>query len=143
MRLEILTIDGKVFDDDIDAVTVPAIDGVITVLPRHVPLMTALGLGELRIRKGEELVPMVVGGGIMQVNPQHVFILADLAERAEDIDEAQAEEARRKAEKLLEQKATETDSVKAEVSLRQELARLKLVRKYRPKKSSAPGSFTQ
>ncbi len=143
MRLEILTIDRKVFDDDIDAVTVPAIDGVITVLPRHVPLMTALGLGELRIRKGEELIPMVLGGGIMQVNPQHVFILADLAERAEDIDEATAEEARRKAEKLLEQKATKTDSVKAEVSLRQELARLKLVRKYRPKKSRAQGSFTQ
>jgi F-type H+-transporting ATPase subunit epsilon len=143
MRLEILTIDQKVFDDDIDAVTVPAIDGVITILPRHVPLMTALGLGELRIRKGKELIPMVVGGGIMQVNPQHVYILADLAERTEDIDEAKAEEARRKAEKLLEQKTTEIDFAKAEASLRQELARLKLVQKYRPKKSRTPGSFTQ
>ena len=79
----------------------------------------------------------------MQVNPQHVFILADIAERAEDIDEAKAEEAKRKAEKLLEQKTTEKDFVKAEASFRQELTRLKLVRKYRPKKRPAPGTFTQ
>lgn len=137
MRLEVLTIDRKVFDDEVDALTVPTVEGEITILPRHVPLMTALSLGELRIRRGKEILPLVVGGGLMQVNPDHVYILADLAERAEDIDEAKAEEARRKAEDLLKQKTVGIDLVKAEAALRKELARLKLARKYRPQKTTA------
>ncbi len=85
-------------------VVAPGIDGQLGILPHHAPLMTALTIGELVLHKaGEEDTIMAIGGGFMEVGPQHVTILADSAERAEEIDEARAEAARRRAETTMTQ----------------------------------------
>jgi F-type H+-transporting ATPase subunit epsilon len=105
---------------------------VLGILPNHAPLMTALVPGELIIRKeGEEDVYMAVSGGFMEVRPDRVTILADAAERAEEIDIERAEAARRRAEQLLKEKPPGVDLVRAETALRRSRVRLKVARRRR------------
>jgi len=98
IRLDIVTAEQLVFSDDVDIVVAPGIDGELAILPRHAPLMTMLQPGELRVRKGGEETFMAITGGFLEVRPDRITILADAAERAEDIDAARAEEAKRRAE---------------------------------------------
>ena len=98
LHLEIVTIERKVFDDHVDMVIAPGNEGVMGILPRHTPLITGLSYGELQIkRQGEEDEFFAIGGGFMEVQPDHVIVLADAAEYAEEIDVARAEEARHRA----------------------------------------------
>ncbi len=90
-------------EDDVDMVVAPGSEGVVGILPRHAPLLTTLKPGEIRIKKGGTESAMVVGGGFLQVNADRVLVLADTAERADEIDEARAEEARRRAEQALQE----------------------------------------
>ena len=98
IHLNIITAERIVLSEDVDIVVAPGTMGELGVLPRHAPLLTGLMPGELRYRKGSEEVGMCITGGFMEVLPHRVTILADAAERAEEIDVARAEAARQRAE---------------------------------------------
>jgi len=140
-RLEIVTAERVVFSEDVDVVIVPGIEGQLGVLPHHAPLMTTLEPGELLVRKGGEEFSLAITGGFVEVRPDRIIILADAAERAEEIDVARAEEAKRRAEERLKERAPEVDLMRAEAALRRSLARLDVVarRKRRSKTQPPPG----
>ena len=97
LKLEIVTPEAKIFSDDVDMVTLTGVEGEMGILPQHVPLMTQLCAGEIVARKGADTIFLAVGDGFVQVTGDHVAILTDMAIRAENIDEAKAEEARQRA----------------------------------------------
>jgi F-type H+-transporting ATPase subunit epsilon len=135
INLDIVTAEQLVYSDDVDIVVAPGIDGELAVLPHHAPLMTMLQPGELRVRKGGEEIFMAITGGFLEVRPDRVTILADAAERAEDIDAARAEEAKRRAEERLSGKIAESDMARAEAALRRSLLRLRVAEKRRRRRS--------
>lgn len=127
IRLDIVTAERAVYSEEVDMVIAPGIEGQLGILPHHTPLMTALQAGELRVKKGGEEVSMAISGGFLEVRPDRVVVLADTAERAEEIDVARAEAAKRRAqERLAERRAPGTDEARAEVALLRSLARLKV-----------------
>ena len=127
IRLDIVTAERAVYSEEVDMVIAPGIEGQLGILPHHTPLMTALQAGELRVKKGGEEVSMAISGGFLEVRPDRVVVLADAAERAEEIDVARAEAAKRRAqERLAEGRALGTDEARAEVALLRSLARLKV-----------------
>jgi F-type H+-transporting ATPase subunit epsilon len=131
IRCEVISAERVVFTDDVDIVVAPGAEGALGILPRHAPLLTALQVGELRIKKGEEETYIAIGGGFMEVLPDKVVILADTAERAEEIDTARAEAARARAESLLTQKPAGADFAALEGALRRSQIRLKVARRRR------------
>ncbi|GAB4405150.1 MAG: hypothetical protein Kow00123_17180 [Anaerolineales bacterium] len=129
-RLEVITAERVVYSDDVDMVLVPGVEGQLGILPRHAYLLTALTEGELVIRKaGQEDEYIAIGGGFMEVGPDHVTILADSAERAEEIDVARAEAARKRAEALLAEKRDVTALAEAAAALRRSRVRLQVARR--------------
>jgi F-type H+-transporting ATPase subunit epsilon len=125
LQVEIVTGERVVYtEDDVDMVVAPGIDGTLGILPRHAPLITVLASGELRVKKGGHEESLVVFGGFMEVTPEKVVVLADTAERAEEIDIARAEQARHQAETSLSRRETESDLAQAELSLRRAALRL-------------------
>lgn len=139
IRCEVVSVERVVYSDDVDMVLAPGIEGELGILPQHAALMTALAPGEIVIRKaGDEDVHLAVGGGFLEVRPDRVTILADSAEKAEEIDVARAEAARQRAEELLAQKRPELDVVAAEYALRRSQVRLKVARKRRSRIPQPP-----
>jgi F-type H+-transporting ATPase subunit epsilon len=126
IHLEIVTAERVVLSDDVDQINAPTKDGRVGILPRHAPLLTILEVGELDIIKDGVVTPFAVSGGFMEVLPNRVTILADTALRADEIDEARAEEARRRAEELLAQRTSDRDAAQAEAELRRALIELKV-----------------
>jgi F-type H+-transporting ATPase subunit epsilon len=126
IHLEIVTAERVVLSDDVDQVNAPTKDGRVGILPRHAPLLTVLDVGELDIIKDGVSTPYAISGGFMEVLPNRVTILADTVERADEIDEARAEDARRRAEERLAQRKSEEDMARAEAELRKALIRLKV-----------------
>src|SRR5919205_702466 len=100
IHLEIGTAERTVLSDNVDQINAPGAAGRMGVLPRHEPLMTMLAPGELTIIKNGETTPFAVSGGFMEAPPAGVTTLADSAQRADEIDEARADAARRRAEEL-------------------------------------------
>jgi len=141
IRCEIVTPERTVFDGDVDMVVAPGIQGQLGILPHHAPLMTALTYGELMLRRaGQEDEYVAIGGGFMEVGPDHVTILADSAERAEEIDEERAQEARLRAEEVMAQKQREdVDLARAEAALRRSMLRLKVAKRKRRYGGRPPG----
>ena len=138
LRLEIVTAERVVYSDEADVVVAPGIEGQLGILPHHAPLMTTLQPGELRVRKGGEEFSLAISGGFLEVRPDRVIILADAAERAEEIDIARAEEAKRRAEERLHQRhAPGIDEAQVEAALRRALTRLKVVEKRRKRRPPA------
>jgi len=135
VRLDIVTAERLVLSDDVDVVVAPGIDGELAILPHHAPLMTTLQPGELRVKKEGEEFSLAITGGFLEVRPDRVTILADAAERAEDIDDARADEAKRRAEERLRGKLDETDQVRVEAALRRSLVRLKVAEKRRRRRA--------
>ena len=132
IKLDVVTAERSVYSDDVDVVIAPAIEGQVAILPHHTPLMTMLEPGELVARKGSEEFSLAVSGGFLEVRPDRVIVLADSAERAEDIDIKRAEEAKKRAEQRLEERyVPETDSIRAEAALRRSLIRLKVATRRR------------
>jgi F-type H+-transporting ATPase subunit epsilon len=131
IHCEIITAERVAFKGDVDMVVAPGIDGQMGILPHHAPLMTALSIGELVLHKaGEEDTIMAIGGGFMEVGPEHVTVLADSAERAEEIDETRAEAARRRAEATMAQaRGEQEDFIRAETALRRSVLRLKVAKR--------------
>lgn len=126
IRLDIVTAEGAVYSEDVDVVIAPGVEGQLGILPHHTPLMTILEVGELVVRKGAEEFSLAISGGFLEVRPDRVIVLADAAERAEEIDLARAEEAKRRAEEQLGRPTPEVDLAQAEAALRRSLTRLKV-----------------
>src|SRR4051812_34187799 len=101
LRLEIVTAERLVYQDDVDMVIAPAWDGAVGILPHHAPFLTALQTGELIVKKAGTEQSLVIAGGFMEVNAGKVTVLADAAEHAEEVDVQHAEEARRRAQDSL------------------------------------------
>jgi F-type H+-transporting ATPase subunit epsilon len=131
IRLDIVTAERQVFSDDVDVVVAPGIEGEMAILPHHAPLMTTLKLGELRVRKGGEELSLAVTGGFLEVRPDRITILADAAERSEEIDIARAEAAKRRAEERLSHLGAGVDGARAEAALRRAMIRIKVGEKRR------------
>jgi F-type H+-transporting ATPase subunit epsilon len=130
IKLEIVTPEAKTFSEDVDMVTLTGIDGEMGILPQHMPLMTQLVPGEILVKKGGDNFLLAVGEGFVQVTGEKISILTDMAIRAENIDEAAAEAARKRAEERLSQKLTEEDAAMVQASLLNALAQLKVKRRH-------------
>jgi F-type H+-transporting ATPase subunit epsilon len=115
-------------------VIAPGTEGTLGILPHHTPLMTMLMPGELRVRKGGEEISLAVTGGFLEVRPDHVIVLADAAERAEEIDTARAEAAKKRAQEQLTIPGSEVDKARAEAALHRAIARLNVVEKRKQRK---------
>ena len=137
LKLDIVTAERIVYSDEADVVVAPGIDGQLGILPHHAPLMTTLQPGELRVRKGGEEFSLAISGGFLEVRPDRVIILADAAERAEEIDVSRAEEAKRRAEEWLRQPTPEVDVAQADAAMRRALARLQVGEQRRKRKPRA------
>lgn len=130
-KLELVTAERLVYSDDVSMVIAWGTEGQLSILPHHAPLITMLQPGELIIRKDDEESYLAVSGGFLEVRPEKVVILADACERADEIDIARAEEARRRAGEIMEAPSPETDTAAAEAALRRSLVRLKVAEKLR------------
>ena len=131
IKLEIVTPEAKIFSDDVNMVTLTGTEGEMGILPQHMPLMTQLVAGEIVAQKGRETIFLAVGDGFVQVTGDRVAILTDMAIRADDIDEAKAEEARRRAEVRLAQKITDEEAARIQAALAHAAIQLKVKRQRR------------
>jgi F-type H+-transporting ATPase subunit epsilon len=130
-RLEIVTAERMVFSEDVSAVIAWGVEGQLGILPHHAPLMTMLQPGDLMIRKDKEEEYLAISGGFLEVRPDKVIILADACERADEIDIARAEEAKKRAQETMKAAPLGVDAAAAEAALRRSLARLKAAEKRR------------
>ena len=127
IQLEIVTPERLVYDDEVDSVNVPGIEGELGILPHHAPLLSILGFGELRIRKGGAEESFAIVGGFVQVRPDKVVVMAETADLAAEIDLQKAEEARREAERALETGYSEgADLSAARAALQTALMRIRV-----------------
>ncbi len=133
LRLEIVTPERQAYADEVDAVVLPGSEGELGVLPHHAPLVSTLGAGELRIRKGGAEESFAIFGGFLQVRPDKVVVMAELADLASEIDLEAAREAQRAAQKALETGFSEgIDLSTARAALQQALIRIRVAeRRYR------------
>jgi F-type H+-transporting ATPase subunit epsilon len=131
LKLEIVTPDAKVFSDDVDMVTLPGVEGEMGIYPMHVPLMTQLAAGEITVRKGGQDFFLAVGDGFVEITGERVAVLTDMAIKAENIDEAKAEEARQRAEARLAEKIDDDEVAAVNAALANSLAQLKVKRRQR------------
>jgi F-type H+-transporting ATPase subunit epsilon len=138
LHLEIVTSERTVFSGEVDMVTVPGAGGVMGVLPHHAPVLSTLRPGELHYKIGEDIETLAIGGGFVDIHDNNVIILADSAERADEIDEARAEAARVKAEDLLKNPPpNKEDLYKLEASLKRSRVRLQVSQRGRGRSSTA------
>ena len=131
LKLEIVTPEAKVYSEDVDMVTLPGVEGEMGIFPNHVPLMTQLVAGEVLVRKGTQNFFLAVGDGFVEVTGTHVSILTDMAIAADQIDEAKAEEARKRAEQRLQEKLSDEETASVTAALAQSLAQLTVKRRQR------------
>ena len=127
IQLEIVTPERLVYEDEVDSVNVPGIEGELGILPHHAPLLSILGFGELRIRKGGAEESFAIVGGFVQVRPDKVVVMAETADLAAEIDLEKAQEARREAERALETGYSEgADLSAARAALQTALMRIRV-----------------
>jgi F-type H+-transporting ATPase subunit epsilon len=132
-KLEIVTAERKVYSDEVSAVVAWGVEGQLGILPHHAPLMTMLQPGDLMIRKDKEEDYFAISGGFLEVRPNKVIVLADACERADEINIARAEEAKKKAKETMKVAPMGVEAASAEAALRRSLARLKAAEKRRRK----------
>lgn len=132
LLLEIVTPERELFSDQVDAVVCPGVDGELGILPHHAPLLTTLGFGELRIRRGGEEEFFAIAGGFLQVRPDKVVVMAETADMASEIDVEKALEARREAERALSEGFEEpADLARARAALQRALIRIRVAERHR------------
>ena len=131
LRLEIVTPEAKTYSEDVDMVTLPGIDGEMGIYPLHVPLMTQVVSGEISVRKNGQDYFLAIGEGFAEIAGDHVSILTDMAIKADDIDEAKPEEARKRAESRLQEKLTDEEDAMVSASLMHSLTQLNVKRRRR------------
>ncbi len=136
-QFEIVTPERTVFTSEVRQVSIPTQSGEITILPNHIPIVSVLVPGVLHLvtAQGDPQV-IATSGGFVEVHGQKVTILADTAERAEEIDEARAEEARERAKAAMENRQSEESFASAAAALERELARLRAVRRWKGRRVS-------
>ncbi|MEN9764329.1 MAG: hypothetical protein RL397_284 [Pseudomonadota bacterium] len=134
IQVDVVSAQENVFSGIAEFVVLPGEQGELGILPGHTPLISKIRPGTVRIKTeaGEELI--FVAGGILEVQPRAVTVLADTAIRGADLDEARAEEARKRAEELLHQNATDVDYARAQSELLEAMAQLAAIRKFRGKR---------
>jgi len=133
LHFKIITPERVLFDDQVQQVSLPTPGGEITVLPHHIPVLSLIESGEVRIKSADnKIVPLAISGGFTEVNGDRILLLADTAERVEEIDETRALEAQKRAEELLKEKQVDTqDYALLMAKIEKEMARLRVARKYR------------
>jgi F-type H+-transporting ATPase subunit epsilon len=129
LRLDIVTPTEKTYSDDVDMVVVPGVEGELGVLPMHVPLMTQIAPGVVKIFKGGQSTDLVVGNGFAEITREGVSILTDMASAEQDIDEHAAEEAIARAEADLKKDLSGEDKAEVEAALARSIARLQFKRR--------------
>ena len=131
LTLEIVTPDRALVSEQVDEVQLPGSDGYFGVLPGHTPLLASLQVGELWYRIGQEKYYLAVAFGFVEVLPERVTVLAQIAERAHEIDVARAEAAKKRAEELVARRQTDLDFERARVALMKSLIRLQVASRAR------------
>ena len=129
MRLEIVTAERMVYSEDVDILVAPGIEGELAILPNHAPLLTVIKPGEIRVVRGDEESYIVVSGGFMEVIANKVTLLADTAERAEEIDLQRTEEALERANESVASAVSDVDLERAMASLRRSQLRMRVARR--------------
>ena len=124
IHLEIVTPEKQLFSGAVDAVTVPANTGYLGILPGHAPLLAELGIGEISYKTGSKTEYLSCSWGFLEVLPDRVVLLAQSAESASDIDLKRAEEAKTRAEKLLQSKDPNVDFARAQLALLRAISRI-------------------
>ncbi|HEY4035264.1 MAG TPA: F0F1 ATP synthase subunit epsilon [Ktedonobacteraceae bacterium] len=143
IHIEIVTAERKLYSGEADAVQAPGSEGQLGILPRHAALLTTLAPGGLRIRLAGAEETIFVSGGFLEVSNNNVTVLADAAEHADDIDQARAEEARRRAQERLAQTQSNTERAQLEAELQRAILRLRVaetVRRGNRRRITTPGS---
>jgi F-type H+-transporting ATPase subunit epsilon len=131
LQLHIVSVDRSLVNETVDEVEIPGADGYFGVLPGHTPLLAVLGAGELWYRQGQEKHYFAIAFGFAEVQPDRVTILAEIAERADEIDLARAESAKQRAEERLAQLTVDMDAERARISLMKSLIRLQVATRAR------------
>jgi len=131
MQVDIVSAEGSMFSGKADRVFAQAADGEVGILPKHTQLLSNLKPGQVRVVSGDEEDNYFINSGILEVQPDVVTILADTAIRAEDLDESQAIEAKRRAEEAMNQAKTDTDIARAQVELAEAVAQIQTISKLR------------
>ena len=132
LHLEIVTPERLAYSDDVDMVLVPGIEGEMGILPHHTPLVSLLGLGELKIRKGGQEESFAIAGGFLQVRPDKVVVMAETASLASEINLERAQEARREAQRALESGFHEgADLATARAAMQQALLHIRVAERHR------------
>ncbi len=130
LKLEIVTPDAQAYSGDVEMVTIPAAEGEMGIYPQHVPLLTQVVPGEITVRTAGRDFFLAVGEGFVEITGDRVAILADMAILAENIDEAKAEEARRRAEARLAEHLDDEEAAIVSAALAHSLAQLKVKRRH-------------
>jgi F-type H+-transporting ATPase subunit epsilon len=131
LKLEIVTPEAVTYSEEVDLVTLPGVEGEMGIFPMHVPLMTQVMAGEVIAHRGGKEEYLAIGDGFVEITASRVAILTDMAVRAENIDEVQAEEARKRAEARLAEKLDDEETAAVAAALAQSLAQLNVKRRQR------------
>ncbi len=145
IRCEIVSQDRTLYEGDVDIVVLPGSAGVMGILPKHAPLLTTLSFGVVQVRVGDDEKNFSVAGGVAEVQPDIVTILADRAENVEEIDITRAEAAQERAKEYME-KGPPPDSdryLAMSAALRRSTLRLDAVRRYRSKSKQRPSRLSE
>ncbi|MGB7755553.1 MAG: F0F1 ATP synthase subunit epsilon [Salinisphaera sp.] len=135
IHVDVVSVEGEIFTGSASIVFAPAEMGEIGIMPRHAPLLTRLKPGNLRIRDENDNEEQVfVSGGLLEVQPHLITVMADTAERAADIDEAEAEKAKARAEQAVSEAEDKGDLARAQRELTEAAARLEMVRRIRSRR---------
>jgi F-type H+-transporting ATPase subunit epsilon len=126
MHVEVVTAERELYNGEANELIAPGSEGVLGILPRHAALLALLKAGELRIKFGGAEEPLFVSGGFIEVSNNQVTVLADAAEHAEEIDQARAEAARRRAQERLEQGVSDVERAELTAALERALTRLRV-----------------
>jgi F-type H+-transporting ATPase subunit epsilon len=129
LKLEIVTPEAKVYSEDVDMVTLPGTEGEMGIYPMHIPLMTQVAAGEIVARKDGRESYLAVGDGFVQITGDKVAIMTDMAVESDNIDEAQAEEARKRAENRLAEKLDDEEAALVQAALAHSIAQLDVKRR--------------
>ena len=131
LQLQIVSADRSLVNEQVDEVQIPGADGYLGVLPGHTPLLTTLQVGQLWYRQGQEKHYLSIAFGFAEIQPDRVTILAQIAERADEIDVARAEQAKKRAEERMSKPTVDMDFERARIALLKALARLQVATRAR------------
>jgi F-type H+-transporting ATPase subunit epsilon len=131
LQLQVVSAERSLVNESVDEVQIPGVEGYFGVLPGHTPLLAVLGAGELWYRQGQDRHYLALAFGFAEVQPDRVTILAEIAERAEEIDVARAEAAKKRAEERIARSSVDMDAERARIALMKSLIRLQVASRAR------------